>query len=324
MPSVTVLLPVYNGAAYVQRAIASVLQQTYRDFELLIVDDGSTDDTPALLAALDDPRVRVVSHAHNQGLTCTLIEGVQLAQGELLARQDADDWSHPRRLDRQVQFLTRHPQVCLVGTQARVVDERGRARGRASRPLAYPSILWTHLFDNAFVHSSVLVRRSAIEAVGGYDRAFAVAEDFELWSRVAWAGPVANLPERLIAFRRHAASVTQGSELRLTSIEENRRIIARNVRAQLGADSASEAELDLLARYRQGLTAQEVGDFVVLTRRLLRRFLNVWPGSAGLADFRRTLARQHLTLARALARGPTSPASVARSAVLLARELVQC
>jgi glycosyltransferase involved in cell wall biosynthesis len=165
-PKISVLLPVYNAERFVSIAIQSILAQTYNDFELLIIDDGSTDDTARILRRFQDDRMRVVTHAGNHGLSATLAEGLQMARGDLIGRQDADDWSYPERLAKQVAFLVAHPHVAVVGSQARIVDERGLRIGHIERSLQHVSILWSHLFDNALVHTSVLARRSTIEQLG--------------------------------------------------------------------------------------------------------------------------------------------------------------
>src|SRR5260370_39130690 len=115
-PLVPVWLPVRNGGAHLEAALASVLAQTFADFELLVLDDGSTDATPEILRAMRDPRLRVVTHPQNLGLVPTLNRGLELARGELVARQDHDDVSHPARLQKQVDFFRAHPDHVLVGT----------------------------------------------------------------------------------------------------------------------------------------------------------------------------------------------------------------
>src|SRR5438093_1473162 len=110
-PTATILLPTYNAAAWLGGAIDSLLGQSYRDFELLVIDDGSTDQTPSLLNTYKDDRIRVLRHEHNSGLIASLNHGIDVAKGKFIARMDADDVSHPRRLERQLAFLERHPEV---------------------------------------------------------------------------------------------------------------------------------------------------------------------------------------------------------------------
>src|SRR5688572_17577506 len=192
-PQVTVLMPVRNGAAHLQAAIDSLFAQTFGDFELLVIDDGSTDATPEILREVRDARLRVVTHPHNLGLVATLNEGLALSRGEFVARQDHDDLSHPERLQKQVDFLRGHPDCVLVGTEAFATIGAEVRAYRLLRPLRAESIRWYLCFDNAFIHSSVMFRRESVTRdFGGYAPSFH-SEDYALWSRIARATPVANL-----------------------------------------------------------------------------------------------------------------------------------
>jgi hypothetical protein len=258
-PAVTVLMPVHNGGRFVAEAIESILQQTFTDFEFVIVDDGSTDDTPSIVASFTDSRIRILRSEALLGLPRALNRGLAAAKGQLVARQDSDDRSHPRRLAAEVAFLRANPEVALVGTQVRVIDKRGRI----SRPPAWwrattaSGIRFQSLFDNPFLHSSVLFRR---DRVGGYDESFATAEDFELWSRVAAEHPVRNLPEALVDLRMHAGSM--GAAFAGEHIARSSAVIARNLRAALGdvPDGWCRllAELHVDPRVRRGIDGRDV------------------------------------------------------------------
>jgi glycosyltransferase involved in cell wall biosynthesis len=237
-PLVTVLMAVHNGSAYVDNAIESILDQTFTDFEFLIVDDGSTDDTPDRIRAFGDPRIRCVRNPVNIGLTRSLNEGLARARGTLIARQDADDLSYPRRLSAQVDFLDRAPHVVVLGTQVRMIGARRRYLHVEPWPKSTLdlAIRWQLLFDSPFIHSSVMFRKSAIAALGGYDESFATSQDFELWSRVAEAGyQMRNLSEALLDFRLHEGSVSAayGHE----GVAKLRAVLLRNLIVQLGADA---------------------------------------------------------------------------------------
>ncbi len=138
-PKVTVLLPVYNGARFLRQAIDSVLSQTWKDFELLVVNDGSTDGTAAILESYSDPRIRILSNVQNIGLTLSLNKGLQSARGEYIARIDADDIALPIRLEKQVSYLDQHPEVGLVATGVKVIDERGHVTGSYQAPFEHRS-----------------------------------------------------------------------------------------------------------------------------------------------------------------------------------------
>jgi hypothetical protein len=204
-PLITVLLPVYNGAPFLPEALASVQAQTCADFELLVIDDGSTDDTPHILAgfAAREPRLRLVRR-QRRGRVPALNHGLALARGRFLARLDADDRMHPARLERQLERLQAGPDLALLGSAYRLVDEHGAPGPVHGQPLTDTGIRWQMLFHSAFAHPSVMLpldilRRHALE----YDPQ-QVTEDYELWSRLLEHGRGANLPEPLVDYRQHA------------------------------------------------------------------------------------------------------------------------
>jgi glycosyltransferase involved in cell wall biosynthesis len=200
LPAVSVLMSVRDGAPWVGDAVRSVLEQSEADLELIVIDDGSVDATPALLGAVRDPRLRV-ERRPPAGLTLALNRAIELARAPLLARLDADDVALPERLARQTRFLDAHPEVGLLGTGAREVDAAGRAVGLVTPPADDPGIRRALIRRNPFVHSSVLMRRRVIDEVGGYDPALPVAQDYELWMRMSRVTRLANLPEPLVVRR---------------------------------------------------------------------------------------------------------------------------
>jgi len=213
---VTVLLAVCNGEPFVGDAVRSVLAQTFRDFELLVIDDASDDGTAETLAGLADARLRVVGNEENLGLTRSLNRGLALARGEYVARLDADDLALPERLARQVAFLDAHPGVGIVGTQGIPIDVRGRRLFRVGwwhrewrRPRGGVAFDWYRMFDTPFIHSSVMFRRALVrDDLGGYDQSFVLSQDAELWMRAARRVPLANLDETLVAMRIRPRSLT--------------------------------------------------------------------------------------------------------------------
>jgi glycosyltransferase involved in cell wall biosynthesis len=180
--------------------VQSVLDQSEADLELIVIDDGSVDATPALLGAIRDPRLRV-ERRPPAGLTPSLNRAIELARAPLLARLDADDVALPDRLARQRRFLDAHPEVGLLGTGAREVDAAGRVVGLVTPPPDDLGIRRALIRRNPFVHSSVLMRRRVIDEVGGYDPALPVAQDYELWMRMSRVTRLANLPEPLVVRR---------------------------------------------------------------------------------------------------------------------------
>ena len=200
LPAVSVLMAVRDGAPWVGGAVESVLAQTAGDLELIVIDDGSTDATPDLLGRIRDPRVRVERRPH-AGLTRSLNRALALARAPLLARLDADDLALPARLERQRAFLDAHPEVGLLGTGAREVDETGRDVAVVRPPEDDSAIRRVLIRRNPFVHSSVMMRRAALERGGDYDESLRVAQDYDLWMRLSRVTRLANLPEALVVRR---------------------------------------------------------------------------------------------------------------------------
>ena len=202
-PLVTVLMPVYNGDNFLMSAVDSVLSQDFAHFELVIVDDGSTDGSARLLASLNDPRVRVLSQT-NGGMSAALNAGLRAARGELVARMDQDDLALPGRLQQQADFLTDHPDVSVVGSRFVTLDEAG-VTGEVADVLLGPDELHRDLFVRCPLgHGTVMARRAVLDALGGYDGSKWPAEDYDLWHRLMQSHRAANLPEVLYAYRIYA------------------------------------------------------------------------------------------------------------------------
>ena len=234
-PRVSVLMSVYNGAAFLRQAVQSILAQTFTDFEFVVIDDGSTDESLAILQSYGDARLRIVRNERNLGLTASLNRGLQEARGEFVARQDADDVSHPIRLEKQVAFLDQHPPIVIVGTQARYINAAGHASVSPlwSKATTAEALRLQSLFDNPFFHTSVMFRRSVIhDQLGGYDPGFRTSQDFELWSRVLQQFDGANLSEALVDQRYHAHSIS--ANYQPANARQVAGVFARNVRAFLG------------------------------------------------------------------------------------------
>lgn len=222
-------MPVHNGARYLLAAVDSVLAQTHTDFEFIIIDDASQDETPALLAQLTDPRIRVITNGRNLGIAASLNHALSVATGRYIARMDADDLCMPERFARQVAFLDQHPNVGVVGTGAEVIDETGASRGN-THPLVLTdgAIRWLNFFGNPFIHPTVMMRRDVLVAVGGYDTAFVSAQDRDLWDRLLGITQGANLPDILLKQRIHShnVSVTRSREQMANVVKVGQRACA--------------------------------------------------------------------------------------------------
>jgi glycosyltransferase involved in cell wall biosynthesis len=209
-PVISVVMAVYNGAQYLDEAIASVLGQTYRDFEMIVLDDGSTDDTPEILRsyAARDARIHVVSQA-NAGFIASLNRGCQLARGQYIARMDPDDISTPDRFTRQVDYLTSHPAVGIVGSWLDFVDEKGNWSSTWRTPVTPGGIRWRLLFENVLGHNVVMMRRDVLERCNYYTPGAVHVEDYDLWIRALYVTEIANIPSPLIRYRIHTASASR-------------------------------------------------------------------------------------------------------------------
>lgn len=197
-PLVSVIMPAYNAAGSVRRAVASVLAQREVLMELIVVEDGSRDDTWAVLRAYEaDPRVILLKNEANLGIQKSLNRGLKTARGQFIARIDADDeWLGTDKLARQVEFLQAHPDYVAVGTGAVVCDAGGRELFRYYKPETDGEIRRTLLGQNCFLHPSVVMSHAALAEVGGYDETPATrhVEDYDLWLRLGQRGKLANLP----------------------------------------------------------------------------------------------------------------------------------
>jgi len=211
-PKVTVLLAVHNGAPYLREAVQSVLDQTFTDFELLVVDDASTDATAGIVEGFDDERVRLLRNECNLGQVPSLNRGLLEARGEYIARLDADDACLPARLERQVEILDVEPRVGLVGTWMDAVDEQGRLLGRLRETLDdYVDFVYHTLIMRVYVsHPSAMYRRDPVLRLGCYDEATGPAEDKDLWRKLALERFEARIvPEPLVRYRLHDLQLSQ-------------------------------------------------------------------------------------------------------------------
>jgi glycosyltransferase involved in cell wall biosynthesis len=206
-PRVSVVIGVRDGARWLAEAVDSVLGQTLADLELIVVDDGSTDATPDLLAGYRDPRLSVLRQPP-AGLARALNRGLRLASAPLVARLDADDVALPERLARQVAFLDAQPEVGLLGSACRAIGPSGDPLDTERPPQDDVAIRRALIRRNPFVHSTIVMRRIVIDRAGGYDESLPVAQDYELWMRASAVTRMANLPEVLVLRRLRADRVS--------------------------------------------------------------------------------------------------------------------
>ena len=203
---VSVIMPVFNGERYLREAVDSILNQTFRDFEFVIIDDGSTDNTATILASYADPRLRIIRNESNVGITASLNLGLELAGGEYIARMDHDDISEPQRLEKQVAYMDENPNVVASGTWARDIDAEGREIGQRCVP-AGERLRYEYWRPSPIVHPSAILRTSQL-GNARYDPGFDPAADYEFWLRLKGDHDLGNIPEFLLRYRVHSESMT--------------------------------------------------------------------------------------------------------------------
>lgn len=207
---VSVLLPVYNGAPYIREALDSILAQSHPSFEVIAINDGSTDATAAILAGYTDPRLRII-HQENAGLAVTLHRGVALAHGKFVARQDADDISQPERLSLQHKYLLERPDCGLVGAWSRIMVDGVATDRRHAHPTTNGELQMWQVFDNFFVHTAVMFRKDIALQAGNYplEPEHYPPEDFYLWSRIARISKIGNIDKELVIYREVPGSISR-------------------------------------------------------------------------------------------------------------------
>jgi glycosyltransferase involved in cell wall biosynthesis len=204
-------MAVYNGAAHLAQAIESVLHQTFADFELIIINDGSTDESSEILAefAQQDNRIRIVNQ-ENAGLTISLNRAWELANTEFIARMDADDICLPQRFAQQMAFLETQPTIAACGTWVQTINEQGRAGAVWQYPTAPHDVHFELLFRNVIAHPTIMLRKNVFDAAGlRYDPAYQRAQDYDLWLRATDTLQLANMPEVLLQYRVSHAQISQ-------------------------------------------------------------------------------------------------------------------
>lgn len=227
-PKVTVLLPVYNGEQYVHEAIKSILNQSFADFELLIVNDGSIDHSVEIIQSYSDPRIRLVHNEKNLKLIAALNKGLDLARGEYIARMDCDDISLPQRLEKQVKFMDIHHEVGICGSWLRQFSDNQERIWKA--PSRDEEIRCEMLFNSALYHPTVIMRRSVLVDNHLHYEEFPHAEDYRMWLRIMEKSNAANLPEVLLRYRCHSKQIVNVHDSeKIRSADEIRRLQLRTL-----------------------------------------------------------------------------------------------
>jgi glycosyltransferase involved in cell wall biosynthesis len=233
-PKVTVIMTTYNSERYLHKAISSILNQTFSDFELLILDDDSLDKTREIIASFIDPRIRLIINRERKGVAYARKMALEMSQGEYIAVLDSDDIAFSNRLQVQVDYLNRHTDVNLVGCAFEIINENGALLSTYHPPTAPLAVRWELLFRDVIGHSTVMFRRDVALELGGYDSHFLVAEDFDLWVRFAAYGKITQIDGPLIQWRFTPQSMQNKDHVNLKKYSSA--VVMKSIRLQTDQD----------------------------------------------------------------------------------------
>ncbi len=276
-PLVTVLMTVYNAEAHLEAAVKSVLDQTYKDFEFLIINDASTDLTLDIIYSFRDDRIVVFNNEKNLGQTASLNVGLRHAKGKYIARMDADDISYHDRLEKQVEFMKKYPDCAVVGSDMDIIDINGNKKGVQKFPKTFSEIFLSIFYATPISHISALMKGDIILRIGGYDEDFKVVQDYDLWSRLIRAGyKLMNLKKTLVAGRVHENSVFAMEANKKVPIE-NSKIIKENVNSLTKINISEDEALNIFSffHFPHLLTQVEMNNTKDLYKHIL---MNLEPG----------------------------------------------
>ncbi|NDV77460.1 glycosyltransferase family 2 protein [Dysgonomonas sp. 511] len=220
LPKVSVLMPIYNAEKYLSIAIQSIISQTFTDWELILINDGSTDKSEDIALSYADKRIRYYKNDGNKGLIYTRNRMIGLAEGEYIAFLDSDDLSLPLRLSKQVAFLDNNPGYALCGTWCKMIDGENREIKKINMSVSDEEVKCTLLFANTFVQSSIMIRRQVL-AANPYDKDYPLAEDYELWCRLSHSYNLKNIPEHLTLYRWHGNNISKERKAHLDLLANN-------------------------------------------------------------------------------------------------------
>jgi len=280
-PAISIVIAVHNGERFLSDAVESILSQTVERWELIVVDDGSTDSSPQILEryAQRDPRV-VIQRGPRRGRAAALNHGISLARSPLIARLDADDVALPERLERQQRFLAEHEQVAVLGGAVIFADDAAVPFAEVRQPLSDPEIRAAFPYTTPLAHPAVMFRKEAFLGAGGYRTIFRVAEDLDLWLRVSEQHQLANLPDPVVVYRVHADQDSV-RKVELQSLEALAARFAARARARGSPDPLAEVQtIDRLVVVGMGIGELEITSAVVHDMTWLARTL----GRAGYRE----------------------------------------
>lgn len=281
IPKITVLMPVYNCELYIKEAIDSILNQTFTDFEFLMIDDASIDGTVAIIKTYNDSRIKLIEKPVNTGYTNSLNLGLSIAKGEYIARMDGDDVSVPERFAKQIEFLEVNPDVVLCGSWFKLIGSETVVK----LPEHYEDIKLALLKGNCMAHPCVMVRKQILDRFSiVYDVLKEPAEDYDLWVRLLRLGKLHNLPEVLLNYRVHNTQVSQIRQTQqIQSALESRLYVLKYLNCNF-----NKKEYILLMKIVQRsviLTFDEIRNFIVLKEKMIKGNSNKFFDSNGFQEY---------------------------------------
>lgn len=289
-PVLSIVMPVYNRENYIRDAVESILNQTFHDFEFIIINDGSEDNTCAIIESYPDERIKLYHNDRNRGIVYSRNHGLQRASGKYVGMFDSDDIALPDKFERQIQFLESHPDTAMVGAWVKWIDDEGKPTGKGwkltAKPEEIPSLM---VFRNYFVQSTVVIRREAIPE-GGYSEGFDIVEDSKMWFDVARKHKVANIQDYLLLYRMHDGNISDMSD---THRKHSLKLIAYIL--QTIDIQASEEELERHLALKNSEKVRTLQDLIANEKWLLKlRAANEKTGTFDRKIFRKTVFNRWL------------------------------
>lgn len=228
IPKISVILPVYNGEKYIKQSVDSILSQTFTNFELIIIDDGSKDKSVEIIESYTDTRIRLIKNSTNRGTIESLNIGIKESRADFIARMDQDDISFPQRLQVEYDFLINNRHIAIVGSWSYIINKDGDKLRIYKNPETWDVIKYELMFGNKLVHPSIMMRKSIIMKMGMYEKG-CITEDYNLYSRLVHIYGLANIPTPLIYYRQHEESVTGVSTSQKIIHNDTNKMILKNI-----------------------------------------------------------------------------------------------
>jgi glycosyltransferase involved in cell wall biosynthesis len=291
-PKISVVMAVYNGESHIRSSVESILNQAYRDFEFIIVDDCSSDDTVNIIKTYNDSRIRIICNEKNIGQTKSLDEGLRIAKGEFIARIDVDDTAFPGRLEKQLNYMLKHSEYAAIGTSALKVFQ-GSCKKEVYKAACAPSEVMVRLFyTTPLLHVTVMMRKDAVLKVGGYDRGFLICADYALWSNlIRNKYKVISLPEILMKFKVSDESYSSRNQENIVS--EYCKLLMDNINCMTDLQVSYQDARNLFTMFRPRsgeLTDEEHEQTQVLFKDILLHLKEPWKVRISMREITRPLA----------------------------------